>query len=101
MELTSKQRKILSSAANGLEPVVIVGQNGVTQSLADKTLECLNRHELIKVKFNEFKDEKKELAQDLANECQAALVRVIGNIAILYKESPDEERRSISLKLKK
>ena len=56
MELTSKQRKILTSLSNPLEPLVIVGQNGITEGLEQKTAQCLEHHELIKVKFNEFKE---------------------------------------------
>lgn len=98
MELTSKQRKILTSLSNPLEPLVIVGQNGITEGLEQKTAQCLEHHELIKVKFNEFKDEKLELAKNLADSCEAVLVRVIGNIAILYKQNPDPEKRVIKLK---
>ena len=93
MELTSKQRKVLEKAAHSLEPVVIVGQNGVTESLVDMTKEQLKQHELIKVKFNEFKDEKQSLSLQLAQDCDATLVRIIGNIAIMYRESEDEEKQ--------
>ncbi|WP_296827073.1 YhbY family RNA-binding protein [Treponema sp.] len=98
MELNSKQRKVLTALSNPLEPLVIVGAGGVTEGLEKKTLECLEHHELIKVKFNEFKEEKLELSQKLADSCEAALVRVIGNVAILYKQNPDPEKRVIKLK---
>lgn len=97
MELTSKQRKQLTSLANTLNPLVIVGGAGVTETLENKVLECLNAHELIKVKFNEFKDEKVELSNQIATKCNACLVRLIGNVAIFYKESDDEEKRHIKL----
>lgn len=98
MELNSKQRKLLTSLSNPLEPLVIVGQSGVTEGVEKKTAECLKHHELIKVKFNEFKEEKRELAVQLAKVCDAVLVRVIGNVAILYKQNPDVEKRVIKLK---
>lgn len=93
MELTSKQRKMLEKAAHTLDPVVIVGQNGVTPSLEVKVAESLKAHELIKVRFNEFKEEKRELAEEIAQKTDATLVRIIGNVAILYKESEDSEKR--------
>lgn len=93
MELTSKQRKVLEKAAHGLEPLVIVGQNGVTPSLTQMVDGQLKAHELIKVKFNEFKEERLSLAGQLAQDCRAVLVRVIGNIAILYRESDEPEKR--------
>lgn len=97
IEITSKQRKILEKAAHSLEPVVIVGQNGVTDSLIEKVAQSLEAHELIKVKFNDFKDDKRELAENLCNSCGALLVRIIGNIAILYKEQENPEKRKIKI----
>ena len=97
IEMTSKQRKILEKAAHSLEPVVIVGQNGVTDSLTKKIAQSLEAHELIKVKFNDFKDDKRELTENLCNSCGALLVRIIGNIAILYKEQENPEKRKIKI----
>lgn len=97
IELTSKQRKSLEKIACSLSPVVIVGQNGVTKSLIEKTAQELEIHELIKVKFNDFKDDKRELTETICNECSALLVRIIGNVAILYKEQEDPEKRKITI----
>lgn len=49
--------------------------------------EVIKIHELIKVKFNEFKDEKKELARAIEEKTDSTLVRIIGNVAIFYKEA--------------
>lgn len=97
IEITSKQRKVLEKAAHSLEPVVIVGQNGVTDSLTEKVAQSLEAHELIKVKFNDYKDQKQELSENLCNFCDAVIVRIIGNIAILYKEQKDPEKRKIKI----
>ena len=97
IEITSKQRKVLEKAAHSLEPVVIVGQNGVTDSLTEKVAQSLEAHELIKVKFNDFMDDKRELTENLCNSCGALLVRIIGNIAILYKEQENPEKRKIKI----
>ncbi|MDE5898743.1 MAG: YhbY family RNA-binding protein [Treponemataceae bacterium] len=97
MELTSRQRKLLEKFAHPLQPVVIVGQNGVTPALTAKTAESLAVHELIKVKFNDFKDEKRELSERLSADCGATLVRLIGNVAILYRpaEKPEDQKYTI------
>ena len=97
IEITSKQRKVLEKAAHSLEPVVIVGQNGVTDSLTEKVAQSLEAHELIKVKFNDFKDDKRELTENLCNSSGALLVRIKGNIAILYKEQENPEKRKIKI----
>lgn len=97
MELTSKQRKILEKAAHDLQPVVIVGGAGVTEGVISMVANSLKAHELLKIKFNEYKDEKVELTQEICSQCNATLVRIIGNVAILYKEAEKKEDRKYSL----
>ncbi|WP_027728208.1 ribosome assembly RNA-binding protein YhbY [Treponema sp. C6A8] len=91
IELTSKQRKELEKAAHDLQPVVIVGGAGVTEGVIKMVDSSLSAHELIKIKFNEYKDEKVELTNKLCEETDATLVRLIGNVAILFREKEDEE----------
>ncbi|MDD7416911.1 MAG: ribosome assembly RNA-binding protein YhbY [Spirochaetales bacterium] len=90
--LTSKQRKEFEKAAHDLEPVVIIGGNGATEGVVKMIDDCLTHHELIKVKFNEFKDEKKEITDNIVNELGATLIRIIGNVAILYRENPEKDK---------
>lgn len=97
IELNSKQRKILEKAAHNLNPVVIIGSAGLTDGVIGMTDTTLAAHELIKVKFNEYKDEKKDLSQDLASKTNSTLVRLIGNVAILYREAEDPEQRKFKL----
>ena len=97
IELNSKQRKILEKAAHDLQPVVIVGEAGLTDGVVQMTADSLAAHELIKVKFNEYKDEKQELTTQLCARTDATLVRIIGNVAILYKEAEKEEDRKFKL----
>lgn len=97
IELTSKQRRKLEKMAHNLDPLVIVGGAGVTPGLEEKVAQCLNSHELIKVKFNEFQEDRFELTKGLVEKTGATLVRVIGNVAILYKVSDIPEKRKISV----
>lgn len=97
IELNSKQRKILEKAAHDLQPVVIVGGAGVTEGVIQMVENSLAAHELIKVKYNEYKDEKIELTEQMCNQCNATLVRIIGNVAILYREAEQPEDRKFNL----
>ena len=97
IELTSKQRKYLEKEAHDLQPVVIVGGAGVTEGLTQMTDKSLAAHELIKIKFNEYKDEIKELTTQLCENCNATLVRIIGFTAILYREAEQPEDRKYQL----
>ncbi len=97
IELNSKQRKLLEKAAHDLQPVVIVGGAGMTDGVIQMADKALADHELIKVKYNEYKEEKQELTTELCEKTSATLVRIIGNVAILYREAEKEEDRQFKL----
>ncbi len=97
IELTSKQRKNLEKLAHDLQPVVIVGGAGVTDGVISMVDNSLAAHELIKIKFNEYKDEIRELTTELCEKTDATLVRIIGFTVILFREAEEEEDRKIKL----
>lgn len=97
IELTSKQRKNLEKLAHDLQPVVIVGGAGVTDGVISMVNNSLAAHELIKVKFNEYKDEIRDLTTELCEKTDATLVRIIGFTVILFREAEEEEDRKIKL----
>ncbi|MCR4580619.1 MAG: ribosome assembly RNA-binding protein YhbY [Treponema sp.] len=97
IELNSKQRKMLEKAAHDLQPVVIVGGAGMTDGVIQMADKALADHELIKVKFNEYKEEKQELTTELCEKTSGTLVRIIGNVAILYRPAEKEEDRQFKL----
>lgn len=89
IELTSKQRKLLEKEGQSLSPVVLIGGAGVTEEQIKQIQTVIKVHELIKIKFNEFKDQKKELCSLIAENTDSTLVRITGNTALFYK--PAEE----------
>ncbi len=95
--LTSAQRKHLRGLAHALKPVVQIGQKGITPGLLSALDEALTTHELIKVKFTDFKEEKDELLPEILSGCGAALAGLIGHVAILYRPHPKPEKRKIRL----
>ncbi len=95
--INSSQCKQLRAMAHHLDPLILVGKEGVSDMLVRATSEALENHELVKVKFNEFKDEKKALIGRIAHRTASDLVGMIGNVAILYRRQPDEEKRKINL----
>ena len=96
MTLTGEQKRKLKSIAHNLSPVVQIGKKGLTEEQLDTISKDLLDHELIKVKFNDFKSIKEELSQQIAERTESDFVDIIGNTLILYKMNPDPSKRKIS-----
>ena len=98
-QLKGSQRKYLRSQAHHLKPLVLIGRNGINSQVIGSVDLALKDHELIKVKFGEFKDAKKEISAEIAQATKSELVGIIGNIAIFYRQNPAPEKRKINTKL--
>jgi RNA-binding protein len=97
MELKGYQRGYLTRKAHGLQPVVNLGKLGLTDEVVAAVDKALEDHELIKVKFVNFKDERADLARDIGTKIDATLVRVVGNIAIYYRHQTNPDKRVVHL----
>lgn len=95
--LKGSQKKYLRSLAHHLKPLVIIGAKGITDPLLGSVDLALKDHELIKMKFGEFKEAKKEMSAEIAKATQSELVGLIGNIAIFYRPQPDPKKRKIKI----
>jgi len=93
--LTAQQRAKLKSIAHHLKPVVLIGKNGMSESLVAAIDKSLSDHELIKIKFVDFKDEKQSLIDSITGKTGSELVSIIGNIAILFRQNEDPEKQRI------
>ena len=96
-KLAGFQRKHLRGLAHDLKPIVHIGTKGLTPALLEAVSAALMDHELIKIKFLDFKEEKKNISEEIAAHTQGEIVGLIGNIAVLYREHPDPERREIAV----
>ena len=85
-KISSRQRNTLRKEAHTLKPVIMIGKNGVTPELAAAVDAALGDHELIKIKFQDFKEDRRALTKALSDSVKANVISVIGNIAILYRE---------------
>lgn len=88
MELTTKQRQYLKIKAAELKPVVMIGKNGITESVIEEIKSSIEHHELIKVKANaEDREQRDELAQYLAEQSESTVVQFLGNNLTLFKQA--------------
>jgi RNA-binding protein len=90
LPLTGKQRRQLRALGHHLEPVVIVGQSGVTEGVIAAVQQALHDHELIKVKINEGPETRQEAAQKLAEGTGAELAQLLGRTALLFKKRDED-----------
>ena len=63
--INSKERSKLRSQAHHLKPMVVIGKSGLTDGTFISINNALDSHELIKVKFNSSKDQKKNFIQNI------------------------------------
>lgn len=87
----------LKGLAQKLEPVLALGKSGASDAFLKSLDEALAQHELVKLKFAAFKDERKTLAPQLAEKTNSHLVWIVGHVAVFYRQQPDPEKRKISV----
>ena len=95
-KLKYSEIRYLKKLAHGLKPVVQIGKRGLTESVLESIDRALDDHELIKIKFVDFKQEKKEISGVIVEKNGCIMVGMIGNVVTIYREHPDEARRKIS-----
>lgn len=100
-EVTSSQRAFLRSEAQTLDPVVMVGKEGFSASVASALSQALSCHELVKVRFQAHKDEVGPISQTLARETDSLLVSTTGFTSVFYREAEDRDRRRFDLEKKR
>jgi RNA-binding protein len=93
MSLTPFQKRYLRGLAHSLNPVVMLGQKGVTPNLLSELSLALDHHELIKVRLSGGDREQRAAQVDaLITGAGAALVQVIGHTATLWRRNDKEPR---------
>ncbi len=89
MSLTGKRRRFLRSEAHALNPVVVVGKEGLSDTVLSAVKDALLAHELIKVRLLDTAPlSRQELADQLPALVKAELAGLIGRVVVLYKRHP-------------
>lgn len=96
-KLTGSQKKYLRGLAHHLQPVMMIGKHGLTDTVIKGIDKAIADHELIKVKFVEFKKEKKEISALIEERANCEMAGLIGNIATFYRPHKDIQKRKIDL----
>lgn len=92
--LTTRERAHLKARAHALEPVVIVGNAGVTPELIKEAERALTAHELIKVRVGtDDREARHALGDELAAATDATVVHRVGKVLILWRPRPLDATR--------
>ena len=83
--LTNAAKRELKARAQRLDPVLKVGHAGVTPEFLASLDRALADHELVKIRFTDFKAEKKTLAPMIAEKSRSELVTRVGNVAVFFR----------------
>lgn len=86
--LTNSQISKFKSAAQLLDPMLKVGKAGLSEGFIKSVDVALSQHELVKIKFADFKEQKKELAPLLAEKTSSHLIMRVGNVMVLHRPKP-------------
>ncbi|ENV46535.1 MULTISPECIES: ribosome assembly RNA-binding protein YhbY [Acinetobacter] len=96
--LSIQERKRLRQIGHALNPVVMIGGQGLTDSVIEETVRALTDHELIKVKIaGEDRDARAEVTEALAQATQAEVIQKIGKIVLLYKKAAKQNPKLSNL----
>jgi len=93
LSLTNALVRDLKAQAQRLKATLKVGKEGPSSQFLAALNEVLKHHPLVKVKFEEFKEQKKELAPQLAEKSCSHLVARAGNVVVLYRPKLIDEKR--------
>ena len=85
-QLRGKQLRWLRARAHHLKPVVIIGQDRVTEGVIAHIDAALEQHELLKVRLTAAeKAEAIDAAEQLVRATGARMVQRIGHTLVLYR----------------
>jgi RNA-binding protein len=89
--LTDAQRKYLRRLGHDRDPIVLVGQGGISPNLVAELDQALGHHELVKVRARVGdRDLRDEILEQLAARTGAELVQRIGHVALYYRPNPEK-----------
>jgi RNA-binding protein len=84
--LNSKQVSHLRALSHNLNPVVMIGNNGLSEQVLREIEVSLSAHELIKIKvFGDDREMRKQLLETICQETGAVAIHHIGKQLVIYR----------------
>ena len=93
IQLNIQDRKQLRANAHHLNPVVMIGNDGLTAAVKHEVDAALNAHGLIKIRiFSDDRNAREAMLVELSEEFNAAPIQHIGKLLVLWREKPIIEK---------
>ncbi|MBL8369974.1 MAG: YhbY family RNA-binding protein [Burkholderiaceae bacterium] len=93
IQLTPAQRKVHRAEAHHLDPVVMIGNDGLTPAVVKETDAALKAHGLIKIRvLGDDRAARESVYQQLADTLDAAPIQHIGKLLVLWRPKPEKEK---------
>ena len=93
-QLTPGERRVLKARAHALDPVVLIGDDGLTAAVLKEIDRSLNVHELIKVRVaGEVRDARSDILRRACEDLGATAVQHIGKILVIYRQRPEPDAK--------
>ncbi|MCE1241159.1 MAG: YhbY family RNA-binding protein [Azonexaceae bacterium] len=90
-QLNSAQVRELRAQAHGLNPVVSISENGLTDAVLREIDLSLKAHELIKIRvYGDSRDDRLAYLERICLELDAAPVQHIGKLLVVFRENPEK-----------
>ena len=91
--LTEKFKRELKAKAHHLNPVVTIGDKGLSKPVLKELNIALDAHELIKVRMHsEDRDERKSIMIEIAKSLDATPINQIGNVLIIFRKNEEHSK---------
>lgn len=85
------QKQQLRAKAHQLNPVVIIGNQGLTANVHQEIDNALLTHELIKIRVHsKDREHIKKIIEEVCQQHQAQLIQTIGHIFVIYRKKETE-----------
>ncbi len=91
LSLSGKEIRELKARAQLLQPAVRLGKEGLSAAFLAALDQALAHHELVKVKFDQFKTERKQLAPQMAERTGSQFIWMVGHVAVFYRPRPSPD----------
>jgi putative YhbY family RNA-binding protein len=89
--MSAKERQHLKGEAHRLNPVVLMGAEGLTDAVVQEVDRALTAHGLVKIRTpGDDRAEREQIFADLAERLSAARVQAIGKVLVLFRPQPDD-----------